>query len=110
MDPEHLVQRIAKERNCSPELVSAIVTDSLSALHEGAVKEGVGISMWAALLAFGELAAYHLGGLFVEAGKWETGELLETYKFLDPAMERFRAIIDRWEYELKCEREENGEQ
>lgn len=104
MDPQYLVERIAKERNCSTELVRAVVTDSLSALHEGAVKEGIGISMWAAYFAFGDLAAYHLGGLFAEAGKYEAGEVLETYKRLDPSMERFRTIIDRWEYEAERER------
>jgi hypothetical protein len=107
MDPQYLVERIAKERNCSPELVRAIVTESLAALHEGAVKEGIGISLWVAYMAFGDLAAYHFGGLFAEAGKYETGELLETYQRLDPSMERFRTIVDRWEYEAERDRKAN---
>ncbi len=105
MDPQHVVEHIAKARNCSTELARAIVTDCLSALHEGAVKEGIGISRWAAYFAFGDLAAYNLGGLFAEAGKFETGELLETYQRLDPSMERFRTIVERWEYEAARARE-----
>jgi hypothetical protein len=101
MDTRNFAEHIAKERNCSPELVRAIVTDSLSALHECAVKEGIGKSMVDAYFALGDLAAYHFGGLFAEAGKYETSELLETYQRLDSSMERFRTIVDRWEYEVQ---------
>jgi hypothetical protein len=100
-------ERIAKERNCSPELVRAIVTDCLSSLHESSVKQGIGDALVGAWFELGPLAAYHFGGLFAEAGKYEPGELLETYQRLDPSMERFRPIIDRWEYEAERERKAN---
>lgn len=100
-------ERIAKERNCTPELVRAIVTDCLEALHESSVKTGIGDALVGAWFELGPLAAYHFGGLFAEAGKCETGELLETYQRLDPSMERFRAIVDRWEYEAERERAGN---
>jgi hypothetical protein len=105
MNPQGLIERIAKERNCSIELVRAIVTDSLSALHEGSLKEGIGIAMWAAYFAFGDLAAYHFGGLLTEAARSGPDQLAETYKRLDPSMERFRTIVDRWEYEAERARE-----
>jgi hypothetical protein len=38
MDIPKYTERIATERNCPPELVRAIVTDCLSALHESTVK------------------------------------------------------------------------
>jgi hypothetical protein len=107
METPRFTERIAKERNCSPELVRAIVTDCLSALHESTVKQGIGAALVGAWWELGSLAAYHFGGLLAEAGKYDPGELLETYQRLDPSMERFRPIIDRWEYEAERERKAN---
>jgi len=107
MSMPEFTERIAKERNCSPELVRAIVTDCLSSLHESSVKQGIGDALVGAWLELGPLAAYHFGGLIAEAGKYEPGELLETYQRLDPSMERFRTIVDRWKYEAERERKAN---
>ena len=38
--------QIAKERNCSPELVRAIISEYLGQLHEAAYKGGSAISQW----------------------------------------------------------------
>jgi hypothetical protein len=106
MSVRNFTERIAKERNCSPELVRAIVTDCLESLHESSVKHGIGEALVSAWFELGPLSAYHFGGLFAQAGKYEAGELLETYQRLDPSMERFRAIVERWEYEAERERAE----
>jgi hypothetical protein len=107
MDIPRFTERIAKERNCSPELVRAIVTDCLSSLHESAVKQGIGAAQVGTWFELGALAAYHFGGILVEAGNYEPGELMEQYQRLDPSMERFRGIIDMWKYEVEREREAN---
>jgi hypothetical protein len=105
MSTPRFVERVSKERNCSPELVRTIVTDCLAALHESAVKQGIGEALVGAWFELGDLAAYHFGGVLAEAGKHESGELLETYKRLDPSMERFRTIVDQWEHEAERARE-----
>jgi hypothetical protein len=107
MNIPRFTERIAKERNCSPELVRAIVTDCLDALHESTVKRGIGTALVGAWFELGPLAAYHFGGILADAAKCDTGELIEHYQRLDSSMERFRTIIDRWEYELERERAEN---
>ena len=45
MDIPRFTERVAKERNCTPELVRAIVSDCLSALHESTVKHGIGTAL-----------------------------------------------------------------
>jgi hypothetical protein len=107
MSTPEFIERIAKDRNCTPELVRAIVTDCLQSLHESSVKTGIGDALVGACFELGPPAAYHLGGLLVQAGKCETGELLETYQRLDPSLERFQSIVDRWEYEAERERDEH---
>src|SRR5947209_8436826 len=90
--------RIAKERNCSPELVRAIVTDTLAVLHESTVKHGIGTALIGTYWQLGPLAAWHFGGLLENAAEHSSGELTEHYKRLDPTMQRYRTIIDQWEY------------
>ena len=107
MDIPKFTERIVKERNCSPELVRAIVTDCLSSLHESAVKQGIGAAQVVAWFELGALAAYHFGGILLEAGKHEPGELMEQYQRLAPSMERSRGNIDIWENEAEREREAN---
>jgi hypothetical protein len=54
-------ERIAKERNCPPELVRAITTECLAELHEAAFKQGIGVALWAAYWELGPLGAWHFG-------------------------------------------------
>ena len=42
MDIPQFTERIAKERNCTPELVRAIVTDGLATVHGSTVKQDFG--------------------------------------------------------------------
>jgi hypothetical protein len=107
MNKPKFTERIAKERNCSPELVRAIVTDCLEALHESDVKQGIGAALIGAWFELGPQAAYHFGGLLADAAQNDPGELIEHYQRLDSSMERFRTIIDRWKYEAERERNEN---
>src|SRR5437763_1109593 len=110
VESESFCERIAKERNCSPELIRAIGTDYLRRLHELAVKEGLGASMFAAYFEIGDLAAWHFGGILEVASGQAPGELVETYKRMDPTMRRFRWILDQWEFELKSSPGENPEE
>ena len=107
MDIPKFTERIAKERNCSPELVRAIVTDCLESLHESDVKQGIGAALVGAWFELGSRAAYHFGGLLADAAGNDPGELIEHYQRLDSSMERFRKIVDMWEYEAEREREAN---
>ena len=106
------LDRVAKERNCSPELVRAIVRDCLSELNETAFKGGIGTALIAAYWELGPLAAWHFGGLLEEATSCDSGELWEHYKRLDSSMKRFATISERWKQELEWSREsdEPGEE
>lgn len=95
------IERIAKERNCSPELVRAIVTDSLTSLSEIAFKEGMGAALVAAYWELRPEAAYHFCCLLEQATHDGPGYWSEHYKRLDPSMARFRTIMDRWEFEMR---------
>jgi hypothetical protein len=106
MDIPRFTERISKERNCTPELVRAIVTDCLAALHESTVKHGIGTALVGAFWELGDLSAWHFGGILASAAENDPGELIEHYQRLDPTMKRFRQILDQWEYELKIERGE----
>ena len=107
MDIPRFTERISKERNCTPELVKAIVTDCLAALPESTVKHGIGTALIGAYWELGPLPAWHFGGILARAAECDPGELIEHYKRLDPTMGRFRSILDQWEYELKSERGED---
>ena|SRR5215470_15458065 len=91
--------RIAIERGCSPDLVRSIVTDALAALHESAVKDGIGTALVGAYWEVGREAAWHLGGLLTRATQHDPGELAELFDRLDPTMRGFYTIIERWEQE-----------
>jgi len=106
MDIPRFTERISKERNCTPELARAIVTDCLAALHESAVKHGIGTALVGAYWELGPLPAWHFGGILARAAECGPGELIEHYKRLDPTMGRFRSILDQWEREIKSERGE----
>jgi hypothetical protein len=45
MDIPRFTERISKKCNCAPELVRAIVTDCLAALHESTVKHGIATAL-----------------------------------------------------------------
>jgi hypothetical protein len=104
MDIPRFTERIAKERNCEPDLVRAIVTDCLSALHESTAKYGIGTALVGPYWELGPLPAWHFGGILARAAECEPGELIEHYQRLDPMMERFRSISEQWDYEIKRER------
>lgn len=106
MEIPRFTQRISRERNCAPELVQAIVTDCLAALHESTVKHGIGTALFGAYWELGPLPAWHFGGILTRAAEHDPGELTEHYKRLDPTMARFRRILDQWEHEIKIEQHE----
>jgi hypothetical protein len=66
MDIPRFTERISKERNSTPELVRAIVTDCLAALHESTVKHGIGTALIGAYWELGPLAAWHSGAFLPE--------------------------------------------
>jgi hypothetical protein len=106
MDIPRFTGRTSKERNCAAELVQAIVTDCLAALHESTVKHGIGTALIGAYWELGPLPAWHFGGILARAAKHEPGELIEHYQRLDSTMTRFGSILDQWEWEIKQERGE----
>lgn len=106
MDTPRFTERISKERNCAPELVRAIITDCLAALHESTVKHGIGTALIGAYWELGPLPAWHLGGILARAAQHDPGELIEHYQRLDHTMKRFASILDQWECEIKQERGE----
>ena len=91
------LDRIAKERNCAPELVLAIVGDALGKLHEASFKGGVGTALLAAYWELGDQSAWHFCGLLSDATGCEAGELWEHYKRLDPSLSRFSTIARQLE-------------
>jgi hypothetical protein len=107
MDIPRFTERIAKERNCTPELVRAIVGDCLAALHESTGEAWHRDRIGRSLLGIGGLSAWHFGGILASAAERDPGELIEHYQRLDPTMKRFRQILDQWECELKIERGED---
>jgi hypothetical protein len=82
MDAPKFTERIATERNCAPELVRAIVTDCLTALHESTVKYGIGTALVGAYWELAPLPAWHFGGILAKAAECDPGELIEHYKRL----------------------------
>jgi hypothetical protein len=96
-------EQIAKERNCSQELVRAIFTDCIGKLHEFGVKQGLGQTMFETLFEFGELAAWHVCGILEEAGP-DKGYFAEHYLRLAPDVFRFKGIRDQWEQEQQIAR------
>jgi hypothetical protein len=107
MDIPKFTERIAMERNCAPELVRAIVTDCLSALHENTVKYGIGTALVGAYWELGPLAAWHFGGILARAAECDPDELIGHYKRLDLTMGRFQSILEQWYRDLKRERGED---
>ena len=103
MGDQYFIDRISAERNCSPELVRAILTDCLAALHETAFKRGAGTTQIEMFQNLGHLAAYHLTGLLSEAAQYESGEINEQYSRLDHSKDQFWGIRKQWEYELEQE-------
>ena len=104
MEIPSFVDRIARERNCTPELVRAITGDCLAALHKSAIKGGMGTALEGAFWELGELSAWHFGGMIVSAAEHDPGELAEHYRYLAPDMKRFYHIIELWKEELEQER------
>ncbi len=99
MNIPRFTERIAKERNCSPELVCAIASDCFAALHESTFKQGIGAALIGAYWELGPLAAYHFSCILANAAEHDPGELIEHYKRLDPSMARFGTIRNQWDQE-----------
>lgn len=93
------LEEIAKERNCSPELVRAIVSDCFSRLHEASFKQGIGTALAAAYFNLDNEAAWHFMGLLCQAAENEPGELSEHYQRLDSSLTRFSSVFEKWEVE-----------
>jgi hypothetical protein len=99
-DIPRFCERIAKERNCSPELVRAIVGDYMLELHKAAFQQGIGMALWAAYSNIDARGAWHFGCLLADAADGnEPGELMEHYQRLDSSMRRFVSILDEWKVE-----------
>lgn len=93
-------ERIAKERNCSQQLVRAIVSEFMLELHKAAVQQGIGMAMLAAYWNIDARGAWHFGCLLADAADGnEPGELMEHYQRLDSSMRRFASILDEWKVE-----------
>jgi hypothetical protein len=105
----HLCERIAKERNCSPELVRAITTDFVAAMHEASFKRGIGTALSDAYLELTPVGAWHFMGLLADAAESEPGELIEHYERQDSTLQRFASIAEQWKFELEQEREREKE-
>lgn len=106
----HLCARIAKERNCAPELVQAIATDFVAAMHEASFKVGIGQTLFDAHSELSDEGAWHFMGLLTQAAKCEPGEIIEHYKRLDWTLKRFASITERWQFELEQQREREAEE
>ena len=97
-----LVERISLERNCTPELIRAILSDFVGALHETSVKRGVGTVLYDGYWNLTEEGAWHLLGLLCEASQSDRGELTEHYQRMAPELKRFRSILERWKFENRA--------
>ena len=107
---KHLCERIAKERNCSPELVRAITTDFIAAMHEASFKGGIGTALFDGYWELGPIGAWHFMGLLADAAESEPGEIIEHYERLDSSLKRFAQITEQWQSELEQEREHPEEE
>lgn len=67
--------------------------------REGNCESAMFITYW----SVGHEAAYHLGGLFVGD---DAGIVATEMEYLDYRLRRFRTLVDRWELELKWDRED----
>lgn len=106
MDCPEFLTRIALERNCSPELVRAIMTDCLGALHEATVKGGRDVGARTAYSELGPLAAWHYVGLLVAAAEdGGPGQLLDQ---IDPTLKSFASIRERWRVEIQDQIDEHS--
>jgi hypothetical protein len=99
-----LASKISKERNCSQELVRAILTDFLAATHETIFKEQMGTALVDAYWELGELGAYHFMCVISAAAEHSPGYQAEHYKRLDPSLKRFATIRDQWQQEIDYHR------
>lgn len=102
---KHVCERIAKARNCSPELVRAIATDFVAAMHETSFKSGIGDALFDAYWELSNEGAWHFMGLLAQAAECESGEIIEHYQRLDGTLKRFARITEQWRLELEQQRE-----
>ena len=65
---------------------------------DGNCESAMFITYW----AVGDEAAYHLGGLFVGD---DSGVVSTEMEYLDCRLKRFRTLVERWEMELKWDKE-----
>jgi hypothetical protein len=94
------VDRITAAHGCSAELVRAIMTDCLAALHETSYKRGTPASVEAAHAELGGLAAWHLMGLVVDAAdSGNPGALVQAYVKVEPNPAQYDGIWAQWDGE-----------
>ena len=102
------IERVSRERNTDPMLVSGVITDFLRELHERIYKDGgYGHALPEILFQCRDEAVYHFCGILIEsAGENEAdfvGMVNESVARLDFRLKRFRAIVDKWKMEKEWE-------
>jgi len=94
------VEQIAAAHGCSAELIRAVTTDCLAALHEASYKQGTAAGVGAAHEQLGGLAAWHLMGLVVDAADTgNPGALVAAYMKVEPDPAQYDPISARWDDE-----------
>ena len=94
------VEQIAAAHGCSADLVRAVMTDCLAALHEASYKQGTAAGVGAAHEQLGGLAAWHLMGLVVDAADTgNPGALVAAYMKVEPDPAQYDPISARWDDE-----------
>ena len=94
------VAQIAAAHGCSADLVRAVITDCLAALHQASYKQGTAAGVGAAHEQLGGLAAWHLMGLVVDAADTgNPGALVAAYMKVEPDPAQYDPISARWDDE-----------
>jgi hypothetical protein len=94
------VEQIAAAHGCSADLVRAVITDCLAALHEASYKQGTAAGVGAAHEQLGGLAAWHLMGLVVDAADTgNPGALVAAYMKVEPQPAQYDSIWAQWDDE-----------
>ena len=100
MDTPRFLAQIAAAHGCSADLVRAVMTDCLAALHEASYKQGTAAGVGAAHEQLGGLAAWHLMGLVVDAADTgNPGALVAAYIKVEASPAQFDSIWAQWDDE-----------
>jgi hypothetical protein len=107
-------ERVSGERNVSPDLVRAVITDFLREVHECIYKEESYVhALPNILFQVGEEALYHFGGILIQSTGQDCGDFggmanESIARLAGYRLKRFRTLVDKWAMEKSWDDEEAG--